>query len=112
MCFPSLCRRSDKFNHSFIFAAGDLRFRQVIAVCFVDDNSIRKFHDALLDALKFITGTGENDEHEEVYHITDCRFRLAYANGFDQDYIAACRFAEKHGFTALSGYAAQGSARR
>ena len=48
--------------------------------------------------------------HEDVHHGTDGGFRLADADGFNEDDVKARGFARDHGFTRFSGYAAQGAA--
>ena len=109
MGLPAFGSRTDKFNHTLIFALGNNSLRQVIAIGFVDNDSISNLHDAFLDALQVITSAGQYDQHEEVNHGTDSNLRLAYADGFYQNNITACSFAEKHSFAALTCNTAQSS---
>ena len=57
---PAGCSRPDVFDHPLIFATGHLRFHEVIPIRLVDYDRICQFHDSLLDALQFISGTSQH----------------------------------------------------
>ena len=66
----------------------------VFAVRLGDDHQVGHLHDAAFDALQFVAGSGNLEQHEEVYHGVDGRFALSYADGFDEYRVEAGRFAE------------------
>ena len=112
MGLPAFRCRTDKFHHAFVFALGHGRPGQVFAVRFVYYNSVRQFHDTFFDTLQVVARAGQNYQHKEVDHVTYRGLRLAYADGFHQDHIIPCRFAEHHCLTALAGHTAQCTAGR
>ena len=97
-------------EHHFQFLAVGRRPLAVVAVVLGDYQDVRQLHDAALDALEVVSGSGDEQEHEDVHHGTDGGFRLADADGFNEDNVKARGFARDHGFTRFSGYAAQGAA--
>lgn len=97
-------------EHHFQFLAVGCRPLAVVAVVFGDYQDVRQFHDAALDALEVVSGSGDEQEHEDVHHGAHRGFRLANADGFNEDDVKACGFARDHGFTRFPGYATQGAA--
>ena len=81
--FPAFGSRTDEFNHTLILTLGNDSFRQIVTIGFVDNDSVGNLHDAFLDALQIITGTGQYNQHKEVNHRTDGDFGLAYTYGFN-----------------------------
>ncbi len=112
MGLPSFRSRTDEFHHTFVFALGHSSPGQVFAIGLIDHNGVGQFHNTLFDTLQIVACAGENYQHKEINHIADGGLRLAYTDGFHQNHIIACRFAEHHGLAALAGHAAQGPAGR
>ena len=52
----------------FIFPAGPLSPGHIIAVGFVDDDSIGYLEYSLLDTLQFVAGPGNHQDQEEIDH--------------------------------------------
>ena len=112
MSRPAFGSRTDVLNHPFIFASGNLGLQEIVSVGLVDDDCVCQLHDALLDTLQVITGTGEDDEHEEIDHRTDGGLGLTNTYCLNQNDIVASRLAHEHRLTALSGDTAEGAAGR
>ena len=74
MGFPAFRSGADKFHHPFVFSLGDLSSFQIVPIGLVHHDGIGQFHNAFLDALQVIAGTGKNHQHKEIYHGTDCGF--------------------------------------
>lgn len=71
----------------------------VVAVILGNYQDIRQFHDAPLDALEIVPGSGDEQEHENVHHGAYRSFRLADPHGFNENNVKARGFACNHGFT-------------
>lgn len=99
-------------EHHFQFLAVGGGALAVVAVVLRDDEDVRQFHDAALDALQVVPGPRDEQEHEDVHHGAHRGFRLAHADGFNEDDIEARGFARDHGFTRFPGHAAQGASGR
>jgi hypothetical protein len=50
----------------------------IVAVSFRDDHRIAHFHNAALDALQLIAGSGKHEQYEEVGHSVNCSFALPH----------------------------------
>ena len=90
---------------------GELGAVDVVAVGFVDNDAVGHFHDAALDALKFVAGAGKLNEQEKVNHRVNGGFALAYADGFDENIIVARGLAEHYGFARFAGDATEAASR-
>ena len=112
MCLPARRRGTDELDHALVLSARDLRLDEVVPVRLVDDDGVRKLHDALLDALQLIARTRQYDEQEEVNHRAHGGLGLPDTDRLDDDDIVARCLAEKHRLTALARDAAEGAARR
>lgn len=109
MGFPPFRRRTNEFHHPLVLALGYGGTGQIVPVGLVDHNGIGQFHNPLFDPLQIIPRPGQDEEHEEIDHVADRRFRLSDADRFDKDDIISCRFAQHHRFSAFPGDPAQGS---
>ena len=69
----------------------------IAAVVLIDDQEVGHFHDAPLDALQFVSTSGQHQQQECVRQIPDGRFGLAHAHRLDNDAIKTRRFAEQNG---------------
>ena len=103
---------TDELRHALVLSARDLRGQEVVAVRLVDDDGVCELHDALFDALQFVTRTRQHNEQEEIDHRAHGCLGLPDADRLDDDDVVACRLAEQHGLTALARDAAEGTARR
>lgn len=97
-------------EHHFEFLAVGGGALAVVAVILGDHQDVRQFHDAALDALEVVSRPSDEQEHEDVHHGAHRGFRLADADGFNEDDVKARGLARDHGFTRFPGYAAQGTA--
>jgi len=43
-------------------SGGEIRLIDIVSIRFIDNNTIRHFHDTSLDTLQFIAGTGKLDQ--------------------------------------------------
>ena len=109
---PPRRRGTDELRHALVLSARDLRGQEVVAVRLVDDDGVCELHDALFDALQFVTRTRQHNEQEEIDHRAHGCLGLPDADRLDDDDVVACRLAEQHGLTALARDAAKGAARR
>ncbi len=109
---PARGRRRKEVQCSLGVGARALSRGEVFAVGLVDSDEACEFHDAALDALKFIAGAGEHDQQKEVDHVMHRGFRLADADGFNKDVFVARGFAEQHGLARVLGDSAVRAARR
>ena len=57
-------------------------FLNIAAVGFIDNNSIRHFHDTSLNPLQFITSTGQLDQQKEIWDMIYEYFAFVKANGY------------------------------
>ena len=104
--------RIQKRSHAFEFGAGGADAIPVVAIGLVDCNEIRNFDDALLDALEFITRTGDHEEQEAIHHGTHCDFALSNSDCLDEDRVVAGGFAEEDCLAGLAGDSPEGTAGR
>ena len=93
---------------------GDLRLctacRVGVQIGLVDDHQIGNLHHAFFDGLQLVAGIGQLQEHKHVGHARNRGFRLAHADGFDDDDVIARCFAHQHGFAGFFRHAAQRAA--
>ena len=92
------------------FSARSFSGDEIGAVGFVDNDEVSQLHDAALDALEFVASAGEHDEQKTIDHVVDGGFRLANADGFNEDVVVASRLAEEHGFAGALRHAAERTA--
>ena len=59
-------------------------------------------HDAALDALQFVAGTGNLQQHEHVHHRVHGGFRTADAHRLDEDDVEARGLAQHDRLARLS----------
>jgi hypothetical protein len=85
----------------------DYRGRPRVDIGLVDDHQVGNLDDALLDRLQVVAGIRQLQQTENVDHAGHRRFRLADADGLDDDDVVAGRFAEQHRLARLFGNAAQ-----
>ena len=88
------------------FGTGD-----VVTVSLVNDNTVGHFHDASLDALQFIPGSGNLYQQEEIDHRMYGSFTLTDPDGFNQGNVKSGSLAEQHGLSRFAGNAAQRAGR-
>ncbi len=81
----------------------------VVAVGFVDDDSVGHFHDSAFDSLEFVAGSGELEQEEEVDHRVDGCLALPYADSLDEDVVESGCFAEYDRFAGLACDATEGA---
>ena len=112
MRLPARRRRADELDHALVLPACNLRLDEVVPVRLVDDDGVRKLHDALLDALQLIARTRQYDEQEEVNHRAHGGLGLPDTDRLDDDDIVARRLTEQHRLAALARNAAECPARR
>ena len=83
----------------------------VVAVGFVDNNSVSHFHDSAFDALEFVAGSGELDKQEEVDHRVYGSFALSDAHCFDEYVVVSGGFAKHDGFARFSRHSSKRACR-
>ena len=71
------------------FGTGD-----VVTVSLVNDDAVGHFHDASLDALQFIPGSGNLYQQEEIDHGMHGGFTLTDPDGFNQGDVKSGSLAE------------------
>ncbi len=68
-------------------------------VLFREDNHIRLFHHAALHSLQLVSRSGQRQEHKEIHHVANGRFRLPGAYRFDEHRIVPGGFAQDDALT-------------
>ena len=104
--FPARRRRLQVMERGVLLLAGLLRPQSIIAVSLVDEHGIRHFHDAFLDALQFVTRTGQEQQEKKIHHRAQRNLGLSDAHGFDDDRVKPSRLTEQHCFARSSRDAA------
>ena len=84
----------------------------VLSVGLGDDHQVGHLHDAALDALQFVSRTGNLQQHEKVHHRVHGGFRLPDAHRFDEDDVESCGFAQHDRLACLPGHSAERPRRR
>ena len=78
----------------------------IVAITLVDDDTIRDFHDASLDALQLIARSCHLNEQEEVDHGVASGLALTHANGLNENLVETCCLAEDDGLTRFARHTA------
>ena len=62
-------------------SGGEIRLIDIVSIRFIDNNTVRHFHDTSLDTLQLISGTGQLNQQEEVHHRMYGRLALSDTHG-------------------------------
>ena len=90
---------------------GELGTLHIAAVAFVDDDAVGHLHDTAFDALQFVAGTGQLDEHEEIHHRVTRRLALTYTYGFHEYLVVAGSLTQDDGLARFACHTAQAACR-
>jgi hypothetical protein len=88
------------------------RSRLQIAITLIDNNEVDEFDDAALDTLQFVTATRSDQQEKDINHVCDGGLGLADSNGFHDDDIKSCGFAQQNCLTSAPRDAPKRSASR
>ena len=104
-------RRQDVQRRA-ILGRGKLGAGDIVAVGLVDRDHVGELDDAFLERLQLVAGAGQRQHQEKIGHVGDRNFRLADADGLDQDHVVARGLAKQHGLARLRRDAAERAGRR
>ena len=86
---------------------GQFGLVDVLAVGLRDDHHVGHLHDAALDALQFVAGTRDLQQHEHVHHRVYGRLRLPDTHRLDEDDVESRGLAQHDCLARLACHAAQ-----
>ena len=95
-----------------IIRRGVVRRRRKFAVCLVDENDVRQFHDAAFHSLQVITTGRKQHQQKQIRHIGDGGFRLTDTHGFHQYVVISGRLTEHDALTGSTRHTAEGKSGR
>ena len=106
---PATLRLGEKVQGVAEVGGGHVATVHVVAVALVDDNAVRDFHDATLDALQLVACASHLQQQKEIDHGVAGGLRLSDAYRLNEYLVEACSLAEDNRLTRLAGYTTQGT---
>ncbi len=79
----------------------------IVAIGFVDHDSVGHFHNASFDSLQFVASAGKLDKQEKVDHGMDRSLALPYPDCFYEYVVVAGGFTQHYGFTGLARHTSE-----